>query len=330
MTFDRWIDARDGETLEREWWTLGAARVDVGELSRPFAPPGRESSPRTLTIRPEGAALLAARFLGGSPERFGWWVTERSRTPNEWPAPTFEVRRRASRSFLDGELDLHEHDCTESWAIREVTDGTRGVQHIALDCTWGELTREGGEGRSITIIRVFDRETRCAVSIPLHHSAVWMLGELDLSPLDLFAERVSFRLRWRAYDSDSLRGFFARLTEGLDARLATCATWPGGVTKDEVIDDREYGFRVRRRVHRYESAPFSIEIDESLDPDGERDTGWLTVKLRGLPWGHAVEGRIDSTRDPVLGVAGWIDLRLPRAQLVETIARLRAIPGSVV
>lgn len=316
MTFDGWIDARDSESVEREWATLGATRVELGQRSE-----------RTLTIRPEAAALLAARFLGCSPERFAWWVTERSRAPDGWPPPTFEVRRRVSRSFLDGELDLHQHDCTESWAIREAGDGTRGVQHVTLDCTWGGFAREGGEGRSIAVVRVFDRVARRAVSVPLHHPAAWVVGGVDVSPLDLFAERAGFKLRWKAYDLDSLRGFFARLTAGLDERLAACGAWPGGVTRDEVIDDREYGFRVRRRVHRYGSAPFSIEFDELLDPDGRRDTGWLTVKLCGLPWGHKVEGRIGGTRDPVFGVEGWVDLTLPRAQLEATIARLRANPG---
>jgi len=315
MTFDGWIDARSSESVEREWATLGATPVEVGR-----------GSSRALTIRPEGAALLAARFLGCSPERFAWWATDRYRTPERWPSPSFEARRQVSRSFLDHELDLHQHDCTESWAIRELSDGTRGVQHITLDCTWGEFVREGGEGRSITVIRVFDRGSRRAVSIPLHRSVVWVVGEVDVSPLDLFAERASFKLRWRTYDLDSLRGFFARLTSDLDARLATCASWPGGLTKDEVIDNREYGFRVRRRVHRFESAPLSIEFDELIDPDGKRDTGSLTVKLSGLPWGHQVEGRIDRTNDPAFGVEGWVDLTLPRAQLEATVARLRANP----
>lgn len=316
MTFDGWIDARDSESVEREWATLGATRVELGPWS-----------PRVLAIRPEAAALVAARFLGGSPQRFAWWLTDHSQTRDGWPPPTFEVRRTVSRSFLDGELDLRHHDCTEAWAIREVTDGKRGVQHVTLDCTWGEFAREGGEGRSVTIIRVFDRGTRRAASMPLHQAAAWVVGEVDVSPLDLFAERTRFRLPWKTYDPDSLRGFLARLTADLDVRLATCGAWPGGITKDEVIDDREYRFRVRRRVRRYESAPLSIELDELLDPDGKRDTGWLTVKLGGLPWGHKVEGRIDSTSDPVFGVEGWLDLTLPRVQLEATIARLRAIPG---
>lgn len=316
MTFDGWLDARDSASVERQWAALGARRVDVVQ-----------GAPRTLTIRPEGAALLAARFLGGSPERFAWWVTERYRAQSKWPSPTFETRREVSRSFLDGELDLHVHTCSESWAIREVIDGARGVQHITLDCTWGELTREGGEGRSITVIRVFDRGARRAVSVPLHHSSAWVIGEVDLSPLDLFAERTRFKLPWKAYDIDSLRGFFAQLTEGLDARLATCAAWPGGITNDEVIEDHEYAFRVRRRIHRYESAPFTLELDEHLDPDGKRATGGLLFTLGGLPWGHEVKGRIDSSLDPTFGVEGWIDLTLPRAQLDATSARLHATPG---
>ncbi len=41
-------------------------------------------------------------------------------------------------------------------------------------------------------------------------------------------------------------------------------------------------------------------------------------------------GRIDSTDDPVFGVTGWLDLRLPRAQLEATLARLAAIPNVTV
>jgi hypothetical protein len=317
MSFDGWLDARDSATVEREWATLGAKKVQIGEWS-----------PRTLSVRPEGVALLAASFLGCSPDRFAWFATERYADPKTWPAPTFEVGHQVSRSFLDHELDIRQEDCSEVWAIREAIDGSRGVQHITIDCSWGPMTREGGEGRSMTFVRVFDRSTSRAVSIPLWHPAVWMIGEpFDLVSLDLFAQRTDFKLPWKRYSPDSLRGFLAQLTADLDAHFDTSTTWPGGLTKDEIIDNREYNFRVRKRIYRFESAPFAIELDELLDPDGKEETGWLTVEVSGLPWGHEVSARIDSTKDPVWGVSGWVDLTLPRAQLDATLARLAAIPG---
>lgn len=317
MSFEGWLDARDSATVEREWMTLGAKKVQIGEWS-----------PRTLSVRPEGVALLAAAVFGCSPARFAWFATERNADPRTWPPPTFEGGHVVSRTFLDHELDLRQEDCHETWHIREVIEGARGVQHITIDCSWGPMTREGGEGRSMTIVRVFDRSTSRAVSIPLWHPAVWSIGEpFDLSPLDLFAQRTNFKLPWKQYAPDSLRGFLAQLTADLDAHFDTCTTWPGGITKDEIIDDREYNFRVRRRIYRFESAPYAIELDELLDPDGKKETGSLGVKVFGLPWGHQVSARIDSPDDPVYGVGGWVDLTLPRAQLDATLARLAAVPG---
>jgi hypothetical protein len=76
MSFEGWLDARDSATLEREWATLGARRVPV------------EHATWNRGVRPEGVALLAAAFLGCSPDRFGWWVKERY-IHDAWPEPTF-------------------------------------------------------------------------------------------------------------------------------------------------------------------------------------------------------------------------------------------------
>ena len=315
MSFDGWLDARDSATVEREWATLGARRVRI------------ESGKQDRGVRPQGAAVLAARFLGCSPDRFAWWTRERYLDDAKWPEPTYKHVNDVTRSVLDGDFALDQPDCSEAWYIREVVEGTRGVQHITVECQWGEMTREGGNGRSTTVIRIFDRSTRCAVSIPLYSSVVWTIGDIDLTPLDLFEQRARFKLAWKTYDIDSLRGFFAQLSADLDAHFDTSTTWPGGPTCDEIIDNREYNFRVRKRTYRYSSGGYAIELDELIGPEAKDGTGWLTVDIQGLPWGHDVSGRIDSTKDPVWGVEGWIDLTLPHAQLDATLARLAAIPG---
>src|SRR5262249_45646471 len=155
----------------------------------------------------------------------------------------------------------------------------------------------------------FDRSTSRGVSVHVGSTKAWTIGEpTDLAPLDLFAQRTSFKLAWQRYDLDSLRGFLAQLAADLDAHFDTCTTWPGGVTADQIIDDRDYNVRIRRRVQRFESGPYAIELDELLDPDGKKETGWLTATVHGLPWGHSLRARIDSTSHPVWGVSGWVDL----------------------
>ena len=173
------------------------------------------------------------------------------------------------------------------------------------------------------IVRVFDRSTRCGVSIPMYSTVVYLIGELDLSPLDLFSHRQYFKLAWKEHDLDSVRGLYAQLAADLDAHFDTSSTWDGGLTEDRVIEDREY--RVRALAYRYASGPYAIELDTLVDPDTAEHPRWLTATVTGLPWGHALSGRIDNTRDPVWGVEGWLDLKLPRAQLEATLARLAAI-----
>jgi hypothetical protein len=48
------------------------------------------------------------------------------------------------------------------------------------------------------------------------------------------------------------------------------------------------------------------------------------IRVHGLPWGHDVGIRI-ALAPPI--VDGWIDFRLPRAQLDAAIARLAQVPG---
>jgi hypothetical protein len=319
VSFGDWLDARDGEAVARAWSTLGATRVEVGRHPR-----------FVLGIRPEGAALLAAAFLGGSPERFAWFAAERPQEDEEdlRPPPTFAVDRTVPWCFLDGAVDV-KRECGETWVLREVIEGTRGLQFITLDHVWGEQTRDGsgGGGGSASVVRLFDRTTSNAVSLRLWSNDVWTIGSpIDLAPLDLFAHRASYKLRWARPEIDPVRGLLAQLTADLDAHFDTSTTWPGGVTEDLVIENREYNFRTRRRVQRFESGPYAIQLDESLDPDGDDHAGLIFAVVNGLPWGHELKARICATRDPVWGVDGWIDFTLPLAQLEAAVARLAAIP----
>ena len=323
MGFDGWLDARDGETVAREWQTLGAKRVEIGR--RQPLPPRIE---RMLGIKPDAAALLAAAFLGVSPERFAWFMDDQVGAKKP-PPPTYEIRRDVPECTIDAVVACT-RECTEAWQIREAIEGARGVQHIRIEYFYGEQTRDGsgGGGGSVTVVRLFERSTSRGVSVRLHGDEAWTIGEpIDLAPLDLFGDRTEFKLAWKTYDPDSLLALFARLAAGLDAHFETCTSWPGGVVEDRVIDDREYDIRVRKRVYRWESGPYAISLDELLDPDGKEETGWLTAKVHGLPWGHDVSARIDQTDDPAFGVSGWLDLRLPRVQLEATLARLAAVPN---
>jgi hypothetical protein len=335
MSFGDWLDARDGDAVARAWETLGATRVDVGR-EEPLSP----QIERMLGIRADAAALLAASFLGVPPHRFAWFTIDWSRLNDTHealrqkhrpPAPTFEVSRTVPRCQLDGHV-MCEHECAESWEIREVLEGTRGVQHIRIDHYWGEQTRDGsgGGGGSATFIRVFDRRASRGASIRLNYDVSTIGEPIDLTPLDLFGDRTEFKLAWKTCDLDAARGLFAQLTADLDAHFDTSTGWPGRVTEDRVVDSKEYNFRIRLRKQRFEAGAFAITIDERLDPDGKDETGSASLHVHGLPWGHTVAAYLNPSDDPMFGVSGSLDLRLPRKQLEATLARLAAIPGITV
>ncbi len=337
MSFSGWLDARDGKAVAREWATLDAKKSEIGQRD-----------PHVWGIQPEGAALVAAAFLGCSPDRFKWFTAQPPYLDDEEDDDEEEGGEKVerdplmkrprpitsggsvSRCFLDGALDFRQ-ECSERWEIREVIEGTRGVQHITLSYAWGEETREGGNGGSATVVRVFDRSTSRAMSIPLWSNAVWTIGEpFDLTPLDLFAQRTEYKLPWNDYTIDAVRGFLAQLTADLDAHFDVSATWPGGVVEDRIFESQKYNFRVRRRVFRFEAGDYAFDLTEHLgDVDAKAETGMIWAVVHGLPWGQEVNVRITGT-EPAGAVEGWVDLTLPRAQLEATIARLAAIPGIVI
>ena len=319
MSFDGWLDARDGETLAREWESLGATRTELGVHPR-----------FVLGIRPEGGSLLAAAWLGCSPDRFSWFATEEGKPPPNRPAPIFTVGREVSRCFIDGILLSSEAALAERWTIHEVTEGARGIQFITIEYFYGAETRDGsgGGGGSATVLRLFDRSAARGVSVRLCGREVFTIGEpVELSPLDLFAQRVDYKLPWRALELSAVRGFVAQLTSDLDAHFDTSAEWEGGVTRDEVLESKQYNFRTRRREFRFQAGPYAIELGENLDPDiVDDETGMFAIHVRGLPWGHGVFIRI--ALDAALpAVEGWIDFMLPMAQLEAAVTRASKIPG---
>jgi hypothetical protein len=307
---DAWLNARDGETLARAWAPLRAVEVPLAPgMPRAFAPP-------------KGVAHLVGAFLGCSPEQFEWfegWQHPRT------PPPVFDIRRTVRRCFLDGTLDSH-HECVEHWELHEVTAGTRGLQYLQIVYSY-DLSEDRGSSRNA--VRIFDRRTSSAVSIPIYSTSAWMIGvPIDLTPL-LFTHEVSFKLPWTRYDLDAARGLIAQLTADLDAHFDTSPSWSGGVTATSAKDESWY--TMRKQTHRFESGAFAVELEDTeqtMDFEtGKTVTHTLVAAVHGLPWGHEVSVRLDSADDPRWGVTGTVKYTVPRDQLAAALARLAGVPG---
>jgi hypothetical protein len=299
VSFDGWLDARDAATAAREWETLDAKGVQIG-IDR--------------STRPDAVAVLAASFLGHPPDRFKWFMAEPWES-EQLPPATSRTGGEVPRLVFDGVV-LCDHDCGHSVEIREVVEGTRGMQHIKVEWYWGDFTREGGNGGGATFVRVFDRISRRAASIRTHHETAWMIGDaIDLAPLDLFGKRVELELTWKTYGVDMVRGLVAQLAADLDAHFATSTTWPGGMIMERINEVGDQRFR--QRDFRYASGAFAIGVSEFVDL-AVNDAGRTSFVVEGLPKGW-LRGSLDT-------VTGWIDLRLPRAQLDATLDRLAGIP----
>ncbi|MCW5801377.1 MAG: hypothetical protein KIT31_03125 [Deltaproteobacteria bacterium] len=294
-----WLDARDGAAVAQAWARLGAKRVELGG--------------DRWTITPHAAAHFAAAFLGWPLERVMWLAAGEE----ELPPPTFATRGTVARCFLDQAVDRSE-ECFETWRIRELVDGARGVQHVSLEYLYDDGSREPAGG-SVTLVRVFDRARGIGASIQTWRD-VWTIGDVDLAALDLFAGEVHFRIAWKPYALDGVRGFLAQLAAELDAHYDVSATWPGTVTEHEVE-----GTAVRWYTWRFSSGERAIEIVEHrYRDDGVPETGSIRATVHGLPWGHVLVAHLS---DDAHGVEGWLKLRLPRAHGDAVRARLASIPG---
>lgn len=305
-SFDAWLDARDAATVARAWETLDARGVPIT---------------KDRSTRADAVAVLAASFLGSPLDRFAWFMAEPWESERLPPA-TSRTGAEVPRLVFDGEV-LCDHGCGHSVEIREVVEGTRGIQHVKVEWYWGEFTRDGGNGGGATFVRVFDRSSRRAVSIRTYWETAWMIGEgIDLAPLDLFGERVAFELAWKTYDVDMVRGLVAQIVAALDARFDASTTWPGGMVNERINEVGD--MRFRQRDYRYASGAFAIGVSQFVDL-AVNDAGRTTFVIEGLPMGW-LRGTLDVASDRPSAVTGAIDPRLPRAQLAATLDRLAAIP----
>ena len=325
MSFDAWLDARDGETLARAWAALGATKVELGV-----------HPDMVLFFQPAGVAALAAAWLGWTLDRFAWFgktdvddQEDLTLALDPGPEPIFQEGRMVTRCFLDGAVDVRE-ECDEHFVVQEIREGARGVQVVIVLYASGPMAREGGLGDGARVLRLFDRSTGHGLSVQFPSREVYLIGggSFDLSPLDLFAHRVSYKLPWTTIELAAVRGFIAQLAADLDAHFDTSAEWEGGVTLDEVLVSYESKLRTRRRELRFASGPYAIELGENLDPDVVDDaTSMFWVDVRGLPSGHRIGVRIALSGEPgEYPVDGWIDFTLPLAQLEAAVARAATIP----
>jgi hypothetical protein len=307
VSFDGWLDARDAATAMREWETLDAKRVQITT---------------DRSTRSDAVAVLAASFLGSPPDRFKWFMAEPWQS-DQLPPATSRTGGEVPRLVFDGVV-LCDHGCGHSVEIREVVETTRGMHHIKVEWYWGEFTREGGNGGGATFVRVFDRSSKRAVSIRTYDETAWMIGDaLDLAPLDLFGERVEFKLAWKTYDVDMVRGLVAQLAADLDAHFDTSTTWSGGMVNEQInkVGDMQF----RQRDYRYASGAFAICISQFVDL-AVNDSGRTSFVVEGLPMGW-LRGSLVADTDSQFAVAGSIDPRLPRALLDATLGRLARIPN---
>lgn len=307
MSFDGWLDARDATSAAREWETLDATPVQITT---------------DRSTRSDAVAVLAASFLGHSPDRFKWFMAEPYES-EQLPPATSRTGGQVPRLVFDGAV-LCDHDCGHSVEIREVVEGTRGMQHIKVEWYWGEFTRDGGNGGGATFVRVFDRSSKSAVSIRTYEETAWLIGDaIDLAPLDLFGERVEFELTWETCDVDMVRGLVARLATALDAQFDTSTIWPGGMVNERINEVGE--MRFRQRDYRYASGGFAISVSQFVDL-AVNDAGRISFVIEGLRMGW-LRGSLYAAKGSQLSVTGSIDPRLPRAQLSATLDRLAGIPN---
>jgi hypothetical protein len=295
MSVSDWLDAHDGDAVAAAWQALDPRMQEVGLPS--------------WTVTAPAAARFAATFLGWPIERLAWIAAE----ADALPPPTFELHHEVTRCYLEHLLD-YRGECHESWKIREVAEGPRGVQLVTVDFFYDDGSREGF-GMSNTVVRVFDRDAGTAASIDLHARTVATVGAMDLSALDLFDVWCEVRLGW-PYVRDDVRGVLAQLASDVDAHFDVSATWPGRTLDAGAVEATQW------EELRFESGDFAIELVEHHYET--RST--VLAKFFGLPWGHAITVVL---RDDGTGMEGNVQLRLPRVDCDALLARAAAVPNLV-
>jgi len=299
--FADWLDAREAESLHAAWTALAPVHHKLGR-------------PEWFTST-HGAIILAQHFLGWPRERLEWLA----RTGDPTAPPPFTDRRPASWCFLENGIDYRE-PCTASWHVRELSDGTRGVQLVSVGFTLYDPAEDSSSSAGATVIRIFDRARRIGTSLLSGTQTVSTIGAFDIAPLDLFEHTRGFRnAAWTQHDLAATRGMLAQLAAEVDAHYDVSAAWPAQIVEQNTFEDprRE---AVHVTTYRYESGPHAMVLTEQRHDSW----AWTHAELEGLPWGHTLTVDLHTR---ATGTAGHVAFRLPLAEGDAVLARLVAMPG---
>lgn len=288
-----WLQAREHTAHEQAWASLGARRVDVGD--------------GTWRMCPAGCARFAAALLGWPLDRVAWLTAE----DDARGAPTATASGAVTASTLDGRSLNIGPDSYEEWRVWEEREGDRGVQRVRVDATWDDGSREPS-GTSVEVIRVFVGDR--AVSLDRSYgNDIYVIGDVDLAPLDVLGAYFNFQLPWPAHDPDGVRGLLAQLADELDPSFDVSVDWPARTIQEEDTWS----------LRRYEWRDLAIEV---------REMRWLAggsrviAKALGLPWGHELELYLDCENG---SSNGGLTLRLPIEAGNRVIVRFATTPGFV-
>jgi hypothetical protein len=247
---ERWLAARDADTLRSAWTALAPRRHVVTQ------------PPRHVTAY--GAALLAQAMLGERPD----WILER------WPRnPDYHSDNVVGACFVDDAWDMGR--CHEIWDLWERRTGTRGIQVVSVGCGTVEGRPEGG---SQTVVRVFDHDR--AASILLESQRVSTIGEIDLAPLDLFSHSDYFGPVEPSIEM--LRGLVAQVAGEVDAHYDTSTAWqpttPGAMT----FADGERSIEIAKDAYNKLTAtvhglPWGHQIAMSITATGSQGYAWVRL-----------------------------------------------------
>lgn len=312
--FDAWLDARDGKSIADAWAALAPQTIEVGPA--PTSGLGVLAWTRTGSA----AAQLASAWLGVPIAKVAWLgaYDNVSGDLERAGAPPSIVREGGTGDlkFLENVVD--ERDCFADWDIREVIEGTRGVQRVKL--AWGRSdgTRDGGEGGFGIVVRFFDRVRKVGASVALYSCKVSLIGGLDLetirAPLDLFDLHPSFRVpAWKKFDPEQARALVAQLAAEIDAHYDQSAAWP---IEELQVEGPDRWFVRSRCAH----GPHAVLFEER-----KRD-GTIDIHLEGLPWGQEFQGGMRFTPEAAFG---YFNVRLPEEIATRMLARLKSIDGVV-
>lgn len=276
---DRWLDARTSPALRGAWYDLGAE-------FHTLAPPGSY-------LTGHAAAQLAHDVLGFSRDELAWLTVgsydvelDKAGAPAAW-----QTQRDTPCCFLDAALDMNE-PCNETWSLRELVHGDRGVQHLTVGWFINDGSRDG-IGTGATVIRVFDRAAELAVSVFTSSRTAAVIAPASLrdaftvraiAGLDLLQRMQSYRVAdWRHPDQQRVRALLGELAALVDPAFASSA--------------------------------FSVEIEDRQWQDA-RST---TVTAQGLPWGWTLAVVADVRPQ---GTNVRVESRLPRELEQRVFARI--------